>query len=818
MKENEVQGKRKARKLQGFFKGAGIAFFSFCALFLLAVAILYAYLSLTVDTRADHERIALLRASCVTKLYYDKEEHDDLYTPCEWEEERLSGGEVRIFTPFEEMPAMLWQAFVAIEDKRFFSHDGVDVLRTGKAALNYLFRFDRHFGGSTITQQLVKNALGDKERTPMRKMREIYRSIRLERVCTKKEILELYLNAVPLGRNLVGVGAAAEAYFGKKVSELSLAECASLAALTNSPSRYDLYRNPEENRARRSLVLGAMEKMGYLRAEQREEAERETLMPIAWKNRAEKVYSWYTEQVIADVLDALKKEKKMSGKEAFDFLYNGGLKIYTCAVPRIQSTLESYFEREGILRADLHAAMTVLSSRTGQLLGIVGKEGKKEGNRLLNYASLQRPPGSAIKPLSVYAPALQEGIINYGSVVDDVPVSFRKTANGLRPWPYNYPRVYAGLTDMPDAVAYSKNTVAVKLYEKLGKELSYDYVSNKMHVLGIVRAGEDEQGRSVTDLAPAPLALGQLTNGATLLDMTAAYGVFLEGTYRKPISYLAVYDALGRLILENKPQKERVISAQNATVMTRLLQSVTDYGTASSVTLKERIECAGKTGTSSFDRDRWFIGYTPEYIGGILCFCEGEKEIGHASFSHIKAWDEIMQELHTENAETAFREAEGVYRMAYCRDSGGFPCEACRLDVRGERIKNGYFTEGNLPHALCSRHRTFIYDEEGQGILLTAPFLRGGRRVSLVREEERDFPMQLIVTDAQYIFRDLHGKEPSVRENAPFFESVLKEGRYVGISAVKGRPFNALSLRASEKKGAPFSYFRFDFFARRKKK
>ncbi|MBR2952129.1 MAG: transglycosylase domain-containing protein, partial [Clostridia bacterium] len=615
----------------------------------------------------------------------------------------------------------------------------------------------------------VKNVLGDKKRTPMRKIREMYRALRLESVCTKKEILELYLNAVPLGRNLVGVGAAAEHYFGKRVADLTLCECASLAALTNSPARYDLYRQAEANRARRSLVLREMEKMGYLTKDAREAAEGQVITPIAWQNRAQKVNSWYTEQVITDVIEALKKEKKMSESEASDLLYNGGLKIYTCAVPRIQSHLEDYFEREGLFRADIHAAMTVLSSKTGRLLGIVGKEGKKEGNRLLNCASVKRPPGSAIKPLSVYAPALQEGIINYATVIDDVPVSFQKTKNGLRPWPYNYPRVYAGLTDLPDAIAYSKNTVAVKVFERLGKELSYHYISTKMHVSGIVREGKDEKGRTVTDLAPAPLALGQLTNGATLLDMTAAYGIFLEGNYRKPISFLEVYDGFGRLLLENKPQEERVLSKQNATVMTRLLQSVTSYGTASSIKLTDRIECAGKTGTSSFDRDRWFIGYTPEYIGGILCFCEGEREIGYASPSHIQVWDEIMQQLHKEDAQSSFREAEGVYRMTYCRDSGGYPCEACRLDARGERVRIGYFTESNMPRSVCDRHREFIYDEEGEGIVFDRPFLRGGRRVSLVREEERDFPMQLIVSDAQYIFRELHGAAPSTRENSAFF-------------------------------------------------
>lgn len=818
MKQETKRKREKKKRFGGFFKGVLIAFFSLCALFLLSCAAVYAYLSFTVDTRADHERVALARASCVTRLYYDSTENDDVYLPCEWEEERLVGIEERIWTPIEEMPDALWQAFVAIEDKRFFEHDGVDILRTGKAIVNYFLGFDRRFGGSTITQQLVKNIIGDKEQTPMRKMREIYRALKLERVCDKRQILELYLNVVPLGHNLIGVGAAAERYFGKSVSELSTAECAALAALTNSPVRYDLHKKAVDNRARRELVLSAMEEKGYLSSEERQTAEMQSVTPIPWENRAEKVNSWYTEQVIADVIDALVREKKMSRTQAARTVYNGGLKIYTCAVPRIQEALESYFEREGGFRADLRYVMTVLSSKTGQLLGIVGREGEKKGNRLLNYATVKRPPGSVIKPLSVYAPALQEGLINYASVIDDVPVSFSQTANGLRPWPYNYPRVYSGLTDMRDAIAYSKNTVAVKLYEKLGRELSYHYLASKMHVDGIVREAKNEQGQTVTDLAAAPLALGQLTYGASLLDLCAAYGVFSGGNYRAPISYTEVYDGFGRLLLKNEQPAEKVLSPQNAAIMTKLLGSVTEYGTASSLTLTDRMEVAGKTGTSSFDRDRWFIGYTPEYIGGILCFSEEEQEIGYASPSHLQAWDEVMKLIHTDSAQKIFTEPMGIYRCMYCRDSGGYPCQACRLDARGGRVAVGYFTAENLPRSVCDRHREFMYDDESEGIVLDGQPFGYGRRVSLVREEERDFPMQLIVTDAQYIWRDLHGASPSECENGAYFESILPEGHYVGISVVKGRQFNALAHKNDDWFEDLLPHFKFRFFGKKNKK
>lgn len=766
------------------------------ALLLALCAALYVYLSATVDTEEDLTQFALARGSRVTRLYYDATEGDDTYVPLEWQEESLTGSEKRIWTELEDMPSELWQAFVAIEDKRFFRHHGVDILRTGKAAANYFLGFDGQFGGSSITQQLMKNLTGEKKRTPMRKLREIYRALSIERACSKHDILELYLNIVPMGHNLSGVGAAAEAYFGKKPSELTLAEAASLAAITNSPVRYDLYRHGEANKSRRALIYRAMQEAGYLSESERMQAEREELQLQDFDRESGKVHSWYTEQVISDVTRDLVKRRGMTREAATSMVYNGGISIYTCIEPKVQSEMERYFEADGRFGEGNHYAMTVISARTGALAGIIGREGNKDANRILNYATVKRPPGSAIKPLSLYAPALEAGIISYSSVFDDVPVSFHKTENGYRPWPYNYPKVYRGLCDMPDAVAYSKNTVAVRVYDLLGRENCYDYLVNKMKVGGIVRAGVNEKGKEITDMAAAPLALGQLTYGASLVDLTAAYGVFLEGEYREPVSYTKVYDGLGRLILQNEVKPERVISKQNAFIMTKLLENVTDYGTASKITLADRIETAGKTGTSSGDRDRLFIGYTPFYVAGIRCTADGEHEVGATSPDHLSAWNTVMQSVHescvpAREAHTGFPMPSGIYRAVYCRDSGKLPCEACGLDPRGDRIAVGYFTKETIPTERCHRHTEFLYDDEGAGVVLNG-LREGARRISLLRIEERDFPMQILITDAQYVCRELHGAPPAASDGA-YFESTMQEGHYAGISAVRGRQFNALA-------------------------
>lgn len=794
------------------------------AIFLILTLFIVGYfikLNNSIDYSADERLFELSRGSRTTTLYYnDKTElsseleaNIDLkgYFPKELDSDKIYGAENGIWCAYDDIPENLKDAFIAIEDHRFFSHKGVDVLRTGKAILNYLLHFDSRFGGSTITQQLVKNISSDNEISVERKLREMLRAMNIERKFSKEEILELYLNIVPMSENCVGIYSGAEVYFSKEPSELSLLECAALTAIINSPGKYNPIVNPENNAARRDLVLEAMLDYGYISQEEFDGAYKKELTLNVKEDRNEQVYSWYAETVIDDVIRDLMNEKGMSYETASKTVYSGGLKIYTLMDKNIQDILDNYFSNyynfpSTCRYGSLQYAMTVVSPN-GELLGIVGAVGEKKANRVMNFAAKsQMPPGSSIKPLSVYGPALEEGLISWSTVFDDTPVSFYRGKRGYIAWPQNFPSVYNGLTDVSTALAYSKNTVAVKIYNRLGAERAYDYLVNKLHINGIVRQAE-YNGEKCTDLASAPLALGQLSFGATLRDMTNAYTSFYDGNYHKSRSYLAVYDSLGNLLLENKEEKSYVFSEQNAAIMTQLLQNVVSFGTASKINLKYSVDTAGKTGTSGEDRDRWFIGYTPYYAAGIWCgYPERDASIGEIAPTHLEIWDSVMRKIHREvfNNNDAVKNFEipyGVVRAQYCRDSGKLFCDTCSHDPRGSRISTGYFLKSNMPKSYCDRHVLVDYDEENGGVLNVGESKQGLfedkedvkiRKVALLREYGRDFPAQIYISDAQYIYRDLNGEKASSSEKEPFFASILPKGRYIGISNTKeGKQFNS---------------------------
>ena len=576
----------------------------------------------------------------LTKTPEEKTEILDGYFAAEYEGQKIAGAEDAVWCALDKIPAHLQNAFIAIEDKRFFSHSGVDVKRTLAAVANYFFGYESRFGGSSITQQLIKNISADNELTAERKMREICRAIRLETLHSKEEILELYLNIVPLSEGCVGVGAAARTYFGKEPCELTLAEAASIAAITNSPARYDPYREPENNRARRDVILSEMRAQGLIGEEEYQAACREELSLVPLKPRTETHCNWYTETVLSDVIRDLEEKKGLSHEAAVHLTLYGGLSVYTLVDPDVQNTLDEYLTDASRLPSacanGMQMAMTVIDPQTGALLGTVGGALQKTGDRILNCATALRAPGSVIKPLSVYAPALEEGIITYASVFDDVPLRFIGEGSGTVVWPKNSPAVYSGLTDLPHAVALSKNTVAVRVFEKLGAERSYAYLAGRLGISSLVRGRHTGDGRKLTDLASAPLALGQLTDGASLNELTAAYGAFANGgVFCAPRSYVLVLDGRGEVLLENPAKEKRAFSETTAYLMTELLRGTVEYGTASEIRLDGQIDLAGKTGTSGEGRDKWFIGYTPYYVCGIWCgYPDGKTAVPTESRGH----------------------------------------------------------------------------------------------------------------------------------------------------------------------------------------
>ena len=641
------------------------------------------------------------------------------------------------------MPDNLKNAFVAVEDKRFFEHSGVDWKRTAKAMLNYFFKFDKSgYGGSTITQQLIKNVTGENDVSPKRKIEEIFRAINLENKLSKNEILEAYLNVVYMSQNCYGVGAASELYFNKDVGELSLAECAALASIVQNPSKYDPYKNPENNKARRSTVLTLMLDQGYISKSEYDQAISEEIFVSADvdKNRSSGVYSWYTETLLDQVASDMAEKYGLNEGAARNLILKGGYKIYSL----VDKDLQEYAERvyEGY-RAYVdnqsgtypQSSCVVIDPYTSDILAIVGGTGKKQGNLLFNRATdAKRPLGSVIKPLSVYAPALEEGIINYATVYDDTPLEL--SDGGL--WPRNSPDRYRGLVPISFAVERSINTVAVKVLRDLGADKAIEYLNR----FGIHVKNKDKNDAS--------LALGQLTSGETLLNATNAYTAFSNGGYiSEPKTYLFVEDERGDVILSKEEEKTQVISPQNAYIMTMLLKSVVDKGTASNIQLKNKVAAAGKTGTTSNNEDKWFIGYTPFFTCGVWTGYDMPKAMYYGENPSTVIFDQIMEYAHRDVSNYVdFDRPFGIVESKFCFDSGSLPTNECENDPRGDRTQIGYFTY-NTNLSYCTTHKKVEIDNEGFITEKHLPFWKK-RRVVLL-DYERIVQEGITVLDEEYL-------------------------------------------------------------------
>lgn len=668
------------------------------------------------------------------------------------------------YTPvaYQEIPKQLRDAFVAVEDKRFWQHRGVDWKRTAAAGANYLLGKRDTFGASTITQQLVKNLTGNDEITPQRKIQEMLYALDLERRLDKTQILELYLNIIPFSDHCNGVAQAAEHYFSKSVGELSVEECAAIAAITNSPSYYNPIRHPENNQKRRNLILSEMNKQGTLSDDAYRNAVRLPISLNVTQNESGNVHSWYTDMVLEDVIEDLAREYRISRKAAYRMFSRAGLQIEIAMDEEIQRMVEQYYEtlctpknQDG---AYAQSALIVLDSATGDILGVAGGRGKKGGNRLQNFATQTlRSPGSAIKPISVYAPALEKGIIHWGSVYDDVPVEFTGEAHTV-PWPKNANGVYRGLTDVSYAVMHSTNTVAVRVLKELGTEQAFDFAKNRCHLSHLRR------DRAANDCDVAALALGQLNYGVTLREMTAAYSVLADGGVYHPYrSYYRVLTADGRILLSCPDASEPVLSEGNAAVMTKLLRGVVQGGTASDLHLLELTEFAGKTGTTGRDFDRWFIGYTPELLCGVWCGFEypATLEGGNPCLS---IFDDVMSAVLRGRAyKTAFDVPSSLLCLTYCADSGKLMTDACLADARGSRAREGWFVRGNEPTEFCDCH-VLCTVNDADGSISPEPLPHEGQHLVGLLRLHREFPVPVRVSDEAYVLTLPPGKDEDAEE------------------------------------------------------
>lgn len=775
------------------------ALFFFGVLFLLGILSFSVLSAVLVDEEYDDALFDAVGEDSATRFFYNGEEGERVaelegYRAIEWESERIKSGAECLYVPIEEIPENLQNAFVAIEDIRFYRHNGVDFLRTGKAALNTVFRFSSRFGGSTITQQLIKNIGGEKDITVVRKGKEMLRALSLEKRHSKREILEAYLNIVPMSQNRIGVGAGAMLYFGKTPKELTLAECAGIAAVTRAPAVYAPERNKEKYLERRNTVLAVMRREGMITEEEYETAVKEDVKIIARENKTEGVRSWYIEQVIEDVTHAL-CEKGYTKSAAKALLYRGGLKIYTAVDMRAQRLAEEYFENEANFLEygdGFAASFVLLSPKNGDLAALVGNVGEKKGNLLLNHASKSlHAPGSALKPVALYAPAVEEGLINEADVFDDVPVEFRSDGSY---WPRNADGCFCGLIGTAEALAKSKNTVAVSLYQKLGAEHIYASLL-KSGIDSLVRQKVSVGGEKLSDLGASSLALGELTDGVTLLSLSRAYLPFADGGNMHTVrSFYLVADKAGKTLLHQSATSERIYSESTASVMTHMLKQVVEEGSASALTIAQTIDTAGKTGTSSGSRNRFFVGYTPYFLAGVWCgYEDGTSAVG--GNIHLNAFDGVMCKIHegipaNENAPT-FTMAKGLRAVKVCADSGLLCSPICALDPRGERTRTVWLREEELPHAYCDVHKAYRYSEKCGGVLLGGdPKMSDEKKISLVRVENRDFPVNIFVADAEYTCREL-GATPPAEGDCAFYASLLEEGRFAGAPPHGKRPYNA---------------------------
>ncbi|HBJ19409.1 MAG TPA: hypothetical protein DDY70_06720, partial [Clostridiales bacterium] len=670
----------KAKRWHKVLFGIGITLLSLCLLFVLGIGALMLYAERHLDAAGDELLFRAARCGSVTRFYVDGGEGGgDLssYVPTEYRSLSL-GADEKFWYSYDEISENIKNAFLAAEDRKFFSHPGFDAVRTARAALNQVTHTGATYGASTITQQVVKNISGDREVTFTRKLSEILRAVHLEHKYTKEEIFEVYLNIVPMGDRLIGVGAASRDYFGKEPSELSLAEAATLVGITNAPSRYHPRLHPEASLEKRNRVLYAMLDFGVIDESVYRAACEEPLVVRAARSKEDSVRSWFIETVLDDVTHDLEEKLGMKRETLETLLMSGGLSVYTTMRPEVQSALEETFDTLAGVPEGLHYAMVVVDTQSNTLAGIVGNAGKKEGNRLLNFATVPHTPGSVLKPLALYAPLLNEKRINAATVFDDVPVAFSEREGVYTEYPHNSPNVYDGLTPVCEGLRLSKNTLAARLYEMRGAEAIYRTLYRDFGFDTLVRSRETAGGGRLTDLALAPLALGQLTDGVTLRRLTEAYSVFpSDGIMRRGRSYLAVYDGDGNLIYENPGEEKEVFSPSCARIMNQMLSRVVESGTAKGIRLADSVDTAGKTGTSGESRDRLFVGYTPYYTAGIWCgYSFGGKSVPREAPSHLAVWDSAMEKIHRARLSDVPEEktlrfsTEGLVRREFCMDSG----------------------------------------------------------------------------------------------------------------------------------------------------
>lgn len=589
----------------------------------------------------------------------------------------LYGGDNnRVWVDFDKIPQTMKDAMVAIEDKRFYEHEGVDWTRT-LGAVTALGSGSGSFGGSTITQQLIKNLTGDNQVSINRKVKEIFRAQNLEKKYTKDEILEAYLNVVNYGAGTKGVEAAANLYFNKSISKCDIAECAAIAGITQNPYQYNPLVFPEENKERQQTVIQAMYDQKKITKEEYEEAmEKSENMKFYGKINGKAVgeaaiFDWYTEAVISDVMEDLKELYNCSTEEASNMIYYNGLKIYSAVDTDLQKQAQKIFDTSSILANDpeLEAGFYMMDY-SGRALAIIGSTSEKTGNRWMSNATdATRQVGSTMKPISVYTPAMENGFIGYSSTLSDDPIP-NYFADGT-PGPNNWYSGSRGNMPVYKALEISANRPAANLCKTITPQLSYQFMTEKLHITSLT----EEDGMSISSMA-----LGGMTNGLTVKEMTAAFQIFgNDGKYYEPYTYYYVEDNEGNVILDNRnKQGEQAVSAGVAQVMNKVLQGVI-YG-SEGTWYYDTIDgwtMYGKTGTTDSDKDSWFVGGTPLAVAGIWTGYSEPSTIYGSSLNAAKdLWLQVMK-AYVAGKEVKEFNFDDITQASLCTSTGKIAASGC---------------------------------------------------------------------------------------------------------------------------------------------
>ena len=706
--------------------------------------------------------------------------------------ELIAEGTNRTYVKIENIPEHVQEAFIAIEDERFYEHNGIDLQGMIRAGVTFAKSgFKTTQGASTITQQLLKNnvfdfmsenGMADKIE---RKLQEQYLAIKLEEVMTKDEILESYLNTINLGQNSLGVQAAANRYFGKNVSELTLSEATVLAAITKSPTKYNPISKPEKNAERRTYVLENMLRLGYISEKEYEDALEDNVYDRIQQMNEETVttntvYSYFVDEVTDQVRQDLVEKAGYSETQAFNALYSSGLKIYTTQDPKMQRILDeefanpenfpekskvglewamsvvnedgettnysqemlsAYFKKTdknyeilydteeeaeaaideyvatlGITDDDTvyerrefiiqpQASMVIMKQSSGEVVAMIGGRGQKTANKTLNRASgTYRNPGSTFKVVAAYAPAFEALGYGPGTVLYDGPFAYTEGGRqGRLVSNWDKKTGYRGYTTLREAITRSMNVMAVKTITDVTPTIAVDYLL-KFGFSSIETEGPNADYNQAA-------ALGGLTNGVSNLELTAAYAAVANGgTYIKPRLYTKVVDNDGFVVLDNQPETPQVISEQNAWLLVDCMEDVVNGagGTGSRARI-QGMTTAGKTGTTSENRDVWFEGMTPYYTAGIWVGYDnnGYKHDLNSSETnfHKNLWATVMGRVHEGLENKSFDKPSGIVQCVICTKSGKLAVGGlCDADGRAGIVRNEYFVEGTQPKGVCDHH------------------------------------------------------------------------------------------------------------------